>query len=127
MMKQGLIVLVVLGLISVLIIGCGGKRTTSSSPNTVHTQGASFVQSSITLSKGSMLTIVDDDATFHLIANGSWKNGVPTPTSESGAPRVNNMQLSNNGSIQIGPFNTAGTYHLYCTIHHDMNLTVQVQ
>lgn len=126
-MKQCLIVLVVLGLLSTLIIGCGESGTTSNSPNTVHTQGANFVQSSITISKGSMLTLVDDDATLHIIANGSWVNGVPTPASESGAPSANNMQLSNNGSIQIGPFNTAGTHHLYCTIHHDMNLTVQVQ
>jgi len=126
-MKQWLIVLAFSGLISMLILGCGENGTTSSSPNTVHTQGTSFVQSSITISKGSMLTIVDDDATFHIIANGSWVNGVPTPTSESGAPTANNMQLSNNGSIQIGPFNTAGTYHLYCTIHQNMSLTVQVQ
>jgi len=126
-MKQWLIVLVVLGMLSMLIIGCGESGTTSNSPNTVHTQGATFVQSSITISKGSMLTLVDDDATLHIIANGSWVNGVPTPASESGAPSANNMQLSNNGSIQIGPFNTSGTYHLYCTIHHNMNLTIQVQ
>ena len=27
----------------------------------------------------------------------------------------------------IGPFNTAGTFHLYCTVHQGMNLTVIVQ
>lgn len=32
-----------------------------------------------------------------------------------------------NDSAAIGPFNTAGTYHLYCTIHQNMNLTVIVQ
>jgi len=126
-MKQWLIVLVVLGLLSMPLIGCGESGTSSPSPNTVHTQGAKFVQSSITISKGSMLTLEDDDATLHIIANGSWVNGVPTPASEGGAPSANNMQLSNNGSIHIGPFNTAGTYHLYCTIHPNMNLSVQVQ
>jgi len=117
MMKQWLIALVLLGLLSMLIIGCGESGTTSNSPDTVHTQGAKFVQSSITIPKGSMLTIVDDDATLHIIDNGSWINGAPTPAHESGTPTVSNMQLSNNGSIQIGPFNTSGTYHLYCTIH----------
>lgn len=31
------------------------------------------------------------------------------------------------GSIDIGPFATAGVFHLYCTIHQGMNLTIVVQ
>jgi plastocyanin len=27
----------------------------------------------------------------------------------------------------IGPWNTPGTYHLYCTIHQNMQLTVRVK
>ena len=47
---------------------------------------------------------------------------------ESGAPGMNNVQISGNGSSQvIGPFNTPGTYHFYCTVHPGMNLTVIVQ
>jgi plastocyanin len=47
---------------------------------------------------------------------------------ENGAPVVNNVQISGNGSSQaIGPFNTPGSFHLYCTIHPGMNLTVIVQ
>ena len=47
---------------------------------------------------------------------------------ESGAPVMNNVQISGNGSSQvIGPFNTPGTYHFYCTVHPGMNLTVIVQ
>ncbi len=64
---------------------------------------------------------VEDHAT-------SYGRGDPCgPAHESGTPTVSNMQLSNNGSIQVGPFNTSGTYHLYCTVHQNMNLTVQVQ
>jgi plastocyanin len=27
----------------------------------------------------------------------------------------------------VGPWNTPGTYHVYCTIHQNMQLTVIVQ
>lgn len=113
------------------IIACAGNDnasgSTSGGSNMVHTQGPYFVQSSITLTKSSMLTLIDDDSTFHIIDNGSWVNGSPQSSHEAVVPTINNVQLSNNGSMQTGPFNTAGTYHLYCTTHQNMNLTVQVQ
>jgi len=132
-MKRWLFGLIMLSLLSMCIIACAGNDnanasgSTSGGSNEVHTQGPRFAQSSITIKKGSMLTLIDDDSTFHIITNGSWVNGSPKSAHETGAPTVNNVQLSNNGSMQIGPFNTAGTYHLYCTIHQNMNLTVQVQ
>ena len=122
-----------LSLLSMCIIACAGNGdvnasgSTGGSSNERHTQGANFAQPSRTISKGSMLTIIDDDSTFHIINNGSWVNGTPQSAHETGAPTVNNVQLSNNGSVKIGPFNTAGTHHLYCTVHHNINLTVQVQ
>ncbi len=33
----------------------------------------------------------------------------------------------NGGTVEIGPFNTAGEFDIYCTIHVDMNLTVVVE
>jgi len=45
---------------------------------------------------------------------------------ETNAPSVN-VQLNGNDQQTIGPFAAAGTYHLYCTIHPGMNLTVIVQ
>ena len=86
-----------------------------------------FLQPSITISKGSNLTLVDDTATVHIIANGSWVNGNAQPMQESDAPVVNNLQFNGNDTHTIGPFNTAGTFHLYCTVHPNMNLTVVVQ
>lgn len=87
-----------------------------------------FLQSSITISKGSSLTLIDDSAATHIIANGSWVNGNAQPMQESGAPIVNNISISGQGSSQaIGPFNSTGTFHLYCTVHPGMNLTVVVQ
>jgi plastocyanin len=93
---------------------------------TVHMGAGSFVQSSITISKGSKLLLVDDVASLHILANGSWQNGVAKSANEPGAPRVNNVQVSG-GSTQIGPFTTAGTYHIYCEVHQGMNLTIIVQ
>lgn len=63
---------------------------------------------------------------LHILANGSWLNGQPKPSKEPGAPSINNMQI-NGTSVEIGPFTTAGTYHIYCTVHQGMNLTVIVQ
>jgi plastocyanin len=85
-----------------------------------------FEQSSVTISKGSSLTLVDDAAVIHIIQNGSWENGNAKPATEPGAPKVN-QQFSGNDTHSIGPFNTAGTFHLYCTVHPGMNLTVIVK
>jgi plastocyanin len=35
--------------------------------------------------------------------------------------------LTSGGSVEIGPFTTAGTYHIYCTVHQGMNLEIIVQ
>ena len=93
---------------------------------TVHMGAGNFLQSSVTIPKGSKLLLVDDVSSLHILANGSWQNGVAKPVDESGAPRVNNVQVNGN-SIEIGPFNTAGTYHIYCAVHQGMNLTIIVQ
>ncbi len=93
---------------------------------TVHMGAGNFLQSSVTIPKGSKLLLVDDVSSLHILANGSWQNGVAKPVDESGAPRVNNVQVNGN-SIEIGPFNTAGTYHIYCAVHQGMNLTIIVE
>jgi len=94
--------------------------------NTVHMNGSNFVQSSITIKKGESVTLVADTLTPHIIANGTWENGSPKRAQEPGAPEITNVQVNGNSSQNIGPFTTAGTFKLYCTIHAGMNLTVQV-
>ena len=69
---------------------------------------------------------MDDVSVTHMLANGSWQHGGPHPADEPGAPKVNNV-LVNGNSVEIGPFTTVGTYHIYCTIHPGMNLTIIVQ
>jgi len=106
--------------------GTTGKTSTSGSSNEVHMSAQTFVQSSITISKGSSLSLVDDVGVPHQIANGTWDNNTAQPLKEPNAPTVN-VQLNGNDQQVIGPFATAGTYHLYCTLHPGMNLTVSVQ
>jgi plastocyanin len=126
------IILVVGMVIGALFIGAlsqpvvaTGTTYTNGVP-TVHMGAGSFLQSTVTIPKGSSLVLTDDVAALHVIANGSWQNGVAQTASEAGAPTVHNVQV-NGGSITIGPFTTAGTYHIFCLVHKGMNLTVIVQ
>lgn len=94
---------------------------------TVHMNDNQFVPQVITIKKGDKLTLVDDVPVIHVIQNGRWdSNGTQRPGSEPGAPTVQ-VQFNGNDQQAVGPFNTAGTFHLYCTIHDNMNLTVIVR
>jgi plastocyanin len=93
---------------------------------TVHMNATNFDQPTVTIPKGSKLLLVDDTSVVHILDNGSWQNGQAQKAQEAGAPLVNNLQLSSN-SVEIGPFNTAGTFHIFCIVHQGMNLTIIVQ
>lgn len=101
--------------------------TSSSSVPTVHAAGSSFLTNAVLVQKGSRLQIIDDDGIEHILESGLWTaSGIPKTQIEAGAPTVQHMDLKN-GSVEIGPFATAGIFHLYCTLHRGMNLTVVVQ
>ncbi len=102
------------------------ETTYTNSVPTVHIGDINFDQSSVTVAKGSKLLLVDDTSVMHDLFNGVWQNGVPKVQREAGAPVVNGMQVSGN-SVTIGPFATAGTYHIFCTVHPGMMLTIIVQ
>ena len=134
------LVLAALALSSILLAACArpgtpsassstsnkGNTTSSGNAPTVHMSSSNFVQPSVTVAKGSMLKLVDDGPYLHILQNGSWVNGVPKTAAEPGAPTVNNLNV-NGTSVEIGPFTTAGTFHIYCTVHQNMNLTITVQ
>lgn len=102
-----------------------GSTTSTNGVPTVHMSAANFTQPSITIAKGSKLLLVDDVSVVHILANGFWQNGTVTSTNEPGAPKVANIPFNDN-STEIGPFTTAGIYHIYCTVHVGMNLTIIV-
>jgi plastocyanin len=133
MIKKIVVTLLLCSAALMLFVACGGapndstgNTSTSGSSNEAHMSAQTFVQSSITISKGSSIALVDDVGVPHHIANGTWDNNNVKPMKETNAPSVN-VQLNGNDQQTIGPFATAGTYHLYCTIHPGMNLTVIVQ
>jgi len=102
--------------------------TTTNGEPTVHMSANAFVQNVVLVPKGSRLRLVDDvNNEQHVLRNGFWKaDGSPESSVEPGAPVVKDVTV-NSGSIEIGPFATAGVFHLYCTIHQGMNLTIVVQ
>jgi plastocyanin len=127
--SKKLFALLVLGsVIAFLLAACATTSAgTSSAPNQVHMNTTNFVSSSITIKKGERITLIDDTLVSHTIADGTWENGTAKPASEPGAPEVKDVQINGSSSATIGPFTAAGTFHLYCTIHSGMNLTVIVQ
>ena len=105
----------------------GQAAATTNGIPTVHTQGDNFTTNAVVVPKGQRLMITNDDGEKHIIQNGSWDtNGTPHPQIEAGGPVVNNQDFKS-GSFVIGPFTTAGVFHLYCPIHQGMNLTIVVQ
>ena len=125
-MKKLLVALIFSGLVTVLLVACSAPGGGGGGSNGIHMGESNFVQSSVTISKGSSLNLINDTSVVHIIQNGSWVNGTPRPKTEPGAPTVS-QEFDGNDSHMIGPFNTAGTYHLYCTVHEGMNLTVIVR
>lgn len=135
-MKQLAAVLVVLSVVTLLVVACGAESRSfkKSSVSSCASHGTEvnmaeygFMQPSVTIRKGCSLTLIADTRAAHIIRNGFWdSHGTATPATEPGAPTIN-VWVNGNASQSVGPFNTAGTYHLYCTVHPGMNLTVVVQ
>jgi len=128
MSKKLFVMLVVCSAVPLLLAACGTTGSdTSAAGNAVHMNDTNFVQASVMVKKGESLTLITDTLTPHILANGTWEHGTAKPTTESGAPEVKGMQINGYSSGTIGPFNTAGTFTFYCTIHQGMNLTVVVE
>src|SRR5258708_26546779 len=106
--------------------GTATATTATGGEPTVHMGISSFLPASITVPKGSKLLVVDDGSFTHILVNGSWQNGTPKAANEAGAPSVNGVQVSS-GSIEVGPFTTAGTYHIYFSVHLRMKPTIIFQ
>ena len=122
----------VVGMIVLAGIVTTNPQSTTASANsngmpTVHIAGSSFLTNVVLVPKGDTLLLVADDTVEHIIQNGVWTpSGLPHPAVEPGAPVVHALDLKG-GSAHIGPFPTAGVFHLYCTIHQGMTLTIVVE
>lgn len=105
--------------------GIGAVPRTPKNEN-VTVQGAGFVPDIVALHTGDTLTITDVDHIHHIFTNGTWSSGKPVPGVEPGAVMLSNLNIDS-APVKVGPFTSPGTYHIYCTIHPGMSLTIIVQ
>jgi len=127
MYKKFLLVITSFALLTILFAACTIRDASTISTGPQVKMGPSdFIDKTITVKKGESITLVDTATAPHVIVNGTWDGTTPKPSKEAGAPTVN-INFSGGDSKSAGPFTTAGTFKLYCTIHQGMNLTVTVQ
>ena len=122
-MKKLIILLAIMSCLTIIFVACQSKPD---APNTVHMDANTFLKSAITIKKGDHVVLASDSSEVHIINNGSWISGSAVPKQEKGAPTINET-VQGGQNYTTPPFNIAGTYHLYCTVHPGMELTVVVQ
>ncbi|GCE46641.1 copper binding plastocyanin/azurin family protein [Thermosporothrix hazakensis] len=130
MHKKGILVTVLiiltLSLTTVIFAGCS-VRAQVEAKTKVKMGAADFIDKKVEIKKGEAITLVNAVPSTHYISNGTWDNGKAKPMSEPNAPTLSAVAVSGTGSITVGPFNQAGEFKYYCTIHPNMNLTVVVK
>jgi plastocyanin len=84
-----------------------------------------FAVSTVTIPVGSRLTFFNDSSFVHVVGPGDdGRLG-----SEAGTPQMTDRGAflsEKNDSYTTGPWLVPGTYHLTCSLHPEMNLTVIV-
>jgi len=117
-------------LVALLVAATPQTDAVSTGPNgepTVHMTPTAFAPNVALVPTGSTLLIVADTSAKHILAYGKWDaDGAPHPLAEPGAPPLRDMVMTG-GSMELGPFTAPGVYHIYCTIHQGMNLTLVVE
>jgi plastocyanin len=92
-------------------------------PNTVGMNFMDFTKDVVTLHRGEWLTLVNSSRNIHSIGPG--QNGqIVSPV--RGEPLTGFHLMETNAVYKTGPWLTPGTYHVTCSIHPMMNLTVVV-
>ncbi len=125
--KRILAVLSIAAVLTIVLTACTITNEASQPQGpSVHMGSTNFLVNTITIKKGQELTLINDASDEHIITNGTWAGTTQKPGKEPGAPTVN-LTFNGQGSQRIGPFTSAGTFHLYCTIHQGMKLDVTVQ
>jgi plastocyanin len=128
---SGLAGLVVgMALVALLVAATPQTSAVSAGPNgepEVHMTPTAFAPDVVLVPTGSSLQIAAESSAKHILDYGRWDtSGVSHPLAEPGAPPLHDMVMTG-GSVELGPFPTPGVYHIYCTIHQGMNLTIVVE
>lgn len=111
-----------------LLAACSANTGASSAINggaggggggqTVKLSGFAFDPATLTISAGTKVTFQNMDGVTHTVTQG--KDG----TADANA--LFNKQLPAGQTFEF-TFDKAGTYHVTCMIHHQMNMTITVQ
>jgi len=127
MRKLAGLVILSLSLLALVLAGCGGGGSSSAASNELDLGPFNFQQTSLTISAGQALHIVDGQQTggTHNLCFGQNGHCDANPTGPS-ALHSPGMMITP-GTTRDITFDTAGTYHITCTIHIIMNFTLTVQ
>jgi nitrite reductase (NO-forming) len=96
----------------------GGDSVTISPGSSVPSNGKFFVPETLTVSKGTTVTWTNEDTTLHTVTSGS-------PEAGNSGTEFDSSYLAAGKTFQH-PFNTAGTFDYYCTLHPYMKGKVVV-
>lgn len=128
MRKLPLLILVALACL--LLVACSSPNSGSSGPCTAQnlTMGPdNFCTSAISIPKGGTITFVDDpdNGAIHILTIGTYGSN----ETEKGAPYFGGAaghSMNAGDKWTTPPWNKPGVYHITCTVHAQMNLTVTV-
>jgi plastocyanin len=96
----------------------GGNSVTISPGSSVPSNDKFFVPETLTVSKGTTVTWTNGDSTLHTVTSGS-------PEAGNSGSEFDSSYLAAGKTFQH-PFNTAGTFDYYCTLHPFMKGKVVV-
>jgi plastocyanin len=96
----------------------GGAAVTIASGSSVPSNGKFFVPETLTTSTGTTVTWTNEDSTLHTVTSGS-------PEAGNSGTEFDSSYLAAGKTFQH-PFNTAGTFDYYCTLHPFMKGKVVV-
>jgi hypothetical protein len=117
------ILFVVPGLLAGLLIPTLGNVPKPAPANAVGMGFMDFSQDVVTLHRGEWLTLANDSRNIHAVGPG--QNGqIVSPV--RGEPMTGFHLMQTNAVYRTGPWLTLGTFHVTCSVHRMMNLTVVV-
>jgi plastocyanin len=120
--KRIIPIFVTLGLL--FAVAACGSSVTSKDPNAIETLASSFSKSSVTITQGQTLTFVDNSDIHYLTTGEGGLYEKEPGAADMGGPTGHAIDA---GQVwTTPPWTTPGTYHITCTIHPAMNLTVMV-
>jgi len=94
-------------------------------PGTIGMTHEGFSTKTVTIHRGQTLTFVNSSGFLHVIGPGDDGRLASEPNSPQ--LTADGAFLSEqNQTFTTGPWNVPGTYHLTCSLHPEMNLTVVV-